>query len=244
MRRSFRDVGGGWQNAAMSRAAGGNGGVQAPRLGDLRGQVRAAEDLPEGDAATLAVDAYRDNERFSSIDLTGHNLTGLTLSECALVDVTVTDADLRAARITDTSLTRLNAPVLRAAHSVWREASIQDSRIGSGELYDAQLSTLLVSRSKISFLNLRGGTLRDVAFEDCLIDELDLSEASARRLAFPGCTIAMLDVSRAHLEHVDLRGARIGGIRGIDSLHGVTVDAAQLIDLAPLLAAHLGIRVG
>lgn len=227
----------------MSRASG-NGGVQAPRLGDLRGQARAGETLDEGDPATLTVDAYRDNERFSGIDLTGRNLGGLSLSECALFDVTVTDADLRAARVTDTSLTRLNAPVLRAAHSVWRDVSIQDSRIGSGELYDAQLNTLLVSRSKIGFLNLRGGTLRDVAFEDCMVDELDLSGASAARLAFPGCTIAMLDVSRAHLEHVDLRGARIDGIRGIDSLHGVTVDTAQLLDLAPLLAAHLGIRIG
>jgi len=228
----------------MNTVAGRNGGVQAPRLGDVRRQARAAEDLDEGDPATLAVDAYRDNERFSGLDLTGRNLGGLTLSECALVDVTVTDADLRAARVTDTALTRLNAPVLRAPHSVWRDVGIEHSRIGSGELYDAELTTLLIGQSKIGFLNLRGSVLRDVAFEDCTIDELDLSEASATRLAFSGCAIAMLDVSRARLEHVDLRGARVDGIRGIDSLSGVTVDAAQLTDLAPLLAAHLGIRVG
>jgi uncharacterized protein YjbI with pentapeptide repeats len=227
----------------MSASAGTNRGVQAPRLGDLRRLARAADGLDEGDPATLAVDAYRDNERFFGLDLTGRRLSGLTLSECALVDVTVTDADLRAVRITDTPLTRLNAPVLRAPHSVWRDASVEHSRIGSGELYDAELNTVLIGQSKIGFLNLRGSVLRDVMFEDCTVDELDLSEASAARLAFPGCTIAMLDVSRARLENVDLRGARIYGIRGIDSLHGVTVDSAQLMDLAPLLAAHLGIRI-
>lgn len=230
----------------MSASAGKNRGVQAPRLGDLRRHAQKMGEpdrLGEGDVATLAVDAYRDNERFSSLDLTGRELSGLTLSECALVDVTVTDADLRAVRITDTAITRLNAPVLRAPRSVWRDVSIEHSRIGSGELYDAELNTVLIGQSKVGFLNLRGSVLRDVVFEDCILDELDLSEASTARLAFPGCTITMLDVSRARLENVDLRGARIDGIRGIDSLHGATVDSAQLMDLAPLLAAYLGIRI-
>lgn len=231
----------------MGASTGKSRSTQGPRLGELRREAQRGLEpgrLRDGDPADLRIDAYRDNERYDGVDLTGRQLSGLTLSECALVDVTVTEADLHAARVTDTAITRLNAPVLRAAHSVWRDVSIEHSRIGSGELYDAELNTVLITQSKLGFLNLRGAVLRDVAIEDCVIEELDLSEASASRLVCTGCSIAMLDVSGARLENVDLRGARVDGIRGIDNLRGVTVDAAQLMDLAPLLAAHLGIRVG
>ncbi|MEY7980220.1 pentapeptide repeat-containing protein, partial [Streptomyces pilosus] len=43
---------------------------------------------------------------------------------------------------------------------------------------------------------------------------------------------------------VDLRGAAALEIaRGVDRLSGAVVSTAQLLDLAPVLAAELGIRV-
>jgi hypothetical protein len=45
------------------------------------------------------------------------------------------------------------------------------------------------------------------------------------------------------LRHVDLRGADLSEIVGTDALRGVTVSTAQLADLAPVLAANLGISV-
>ena len=50
-------------------------------------------------------------------------------------------------------------------------------------------------------------------------------------------------MSGARLTDVDLSGARLSTIVGIESLRGATISAAQMLDLAPLLAAHLGLRV-
>jgi hypothetical protein len=42
---------------------------------------------------------------------------------------------------------------------------------------------------------------------------------------------------------VELRGARIGISRGWDRLRGVVIDHGQLMELAPELAAQLGLEV-
>jgi hypothetical protein len=62
-------------------------------------------------------------------------------------------------------------------------------------------------------------------------------------MRLPGTTVGTLTVEEARLEGLDLTGGRIGGVRGVGSLRGTVVSATQLLELAPLLAAHLGIDV-
>jgi hypothetical protein len=52
-----------------------------------------------------------------------------------------------------------------------------------------------------------------------------------------------LNVSEAGLSKVDLSGARLGKLIGVESLRGAIVGHQQLLDLAPLLAAQLGLEV-
>jgi hypothetical protein len=42
---------------------------------------------------------------------------------------------------------------------------------------------------------------------------------------------------------VDLRTSAVANIRGVGSMKGAIIDGSQLIDLAPLFATELGIRV-
>lgn len=201
-------------------------------------------ELAAGDVDGLDYDVSVDAESYRAADLTGRNLAGATFSDCEFADVIFDDADLRAARFNDCVLTRVNAPVLKASRSSWRGVEIAQSRIGSGELYDSNLNSLHVSHCKIGYLNLRGSTLRDVLFSDCTIDELDLGGAKATRLAFVDSSIRLLDATRATFAHFDVRGAELRGIRGIDSLRGVTMTEFQLAELSPLFAEHLGITIG
>jgi hypothetical protein len=50
-------------------------------------------------------------------------------------------------------------------------------------------------------------------------------------------------VRGARLADVDLRGARVDSVEGLDGLRGTWITAAQLDGLAPALAAQLGLRV-
>ena len=69
----------------------------------------------------------------------------------------------------------------------------------------------------------RGATLRSVRFSDCSINELNVTEA--------------------RLTKVDLSGARLRSLIGVDNLRGAIINRGQLLDLAPQLAAQLGVEV-
>ncbi len=210
-----------------------------PRIDTIRIVQRT-----EGDAAALDTDDDREFESFTDVDFSGRDLTGLTLRECALNGVDLDDTNLRGGRFIETTLTSVNAPVLRMSRSSWNDVLLERSRVGSAELFDTAWNAVHIRGCKLGYVNLRGSTLRDVIFEDCTIDELDLGGVTATRVAFPGTTVTTLDVTRARLTHVDLRRLDFRRVHGLEGLAGATVNDAQLAELAPLLAAQLGIVVG
>jgi uncharacterized protein YjbI with pentapeptide repeats len=116
-------------------------------------------------------------------------------------------------------------------------------RIGSLEAYESELRSVHFVGCKLSYVNLRGAELLDVAFTDCVIEELDLVQSKVRRVRVDGCRIAHLDVQHSELHDFDLRGAELESIGGLSQLRGTTITPSQLTLLAPLLASELGIRV-
>ncbi len=200
-------------------------------------------DLEEAEARQLAAQQSHDGLRLVGADLTGADLTGATLAECELIDVTAHTTVLQHARLIETRIQRLHAPVLDATRSTWRDVELSGSRIGALDVYDAEIRSTRITGSKFDWINLRSSTLEDVLFEDCSIDELDLGGITASRVAFVGCRVGSLALPHARLEDVDLRGLEIGAIGNLEGLAGATLDTRQVIDLAPALAGHLRIRV-
>jgi uncharacterized protein YjbI with pentapeptide repeats len=102
---------------------------------------------------------------------------------------------------------------------------------------------------KLDAVNFRDSKLTDVVFEDCVLRDVDFGSAQLLRVTFAGSQLTSVDFTKISARDVDLRGARLGsedtpGIKaGYDSLDGTVIDLRQLMTLAPLLAAHLGIRV-
>ncbi len=200
-------------------------------------------DLEEADAAQLNAQDRHDGLRLAGADLTGADLTGATFTECELLDVTAHTTVLQHARLLETRIERLNAPVLDATRSTWRDVELVGSRIGALDVYDAEIRSTRITGTKFDWINLRSSTLEDVLFEDCTIDELDLGAVTASRVAFVNCRARSVALPHARLEDVDLRGLEMGSIANLEGLSGATLDAAQVTALAPLLAAHLGLRV-
>ena len=66
---------------------------------------------------------------------------------------------------------------------------------------------------------------------------------SSGRVTFVDCTVDELDITGATLTAVDLSGARLRSLIGVESLRGAIIGEGQLLDLAPLLAAQLGLEI-
>ncbi|MGN6408523.1 MAG: pentapeptide repeat-containing protein, partial [Curtobacterium sp.] len=163
--------------------------------------------------------------------------------ESVIGTLRVDGTDLRGLRVRDSVVETLDAPVLRASSSSWREVRIAGGRIGSAELYDAGLNGIEFVGMKLGFVNLRGSTLTDVVFRDCVLDELDIADARLLRVSFEGTRIRAAEGSNTRIEHVDLRGADLDRVERLEGFRGATIGADQLYTLAPLLAAQAGYRV-
>lgn len=209
-----------------------------PRIKRRRAGVRSP-----GDATDIGAEDRRHDERFEGGDLSYVDLSDVTFERCDVVGLSLHEADLRAATFSESRLERIDAPVLSAPRSVWHDVVLAGSRIGSAELYESGWRSVELVDCKLGYVNLRGASVRDVRFTRCTVDELDLTNAQATRVAFEDTSLEHLVLAGARLTHTDLRGASLRRVTNLDGLAGATVSTAQLVDLAPLLAAGLGIRV-
>jgi uncharacterized protein YjbI with pentapeptide repeats len=215
-------------------------GTDAPRITlteptDLDGWTPGPGDVLTGDRI--------EGKRIDVFDLAGERLPDLEIEESVIGTLRVDGADLRGLRVRDSVVETLDAPVLRASSSSWREVRIAGGRIGSAELYDAGLNGVEFVGMKLGFVNLRGSTLTDVVFRDCVVDELDIADARLLRVSFEGTRIRAAEGSNTRIEHVDLRGADLDRVERLEGFRGATIAADQLYTLAPLLAAQAGYRV-
>lgn len=213
-------------------------GTAAPVLGFER-----PGSLSTLDASALSARTGYDGVLVDGGDLSDVDLTASSFTECELIGLTLTDAQLRGARFVDSLVVSSFAPSLSAARTTWRRCEVESPRWGSAELFDAEFDSVRISGGKIDFLNLRGAKLINLLIENCTITELDLGGATLDRVALSNCRIETLDVTRAGCTSFDLRTSEFSRINGIDGLRGATIDDYQLSAFASAFADHLGVRV-
>ncbi len=245
-RRPERDVSGGVQHVPMARRAAGTAGgrgtatVRAAR----RPELRLPPLTPYEDDGGLEPDGDYDALDFRETDLTGQDGAGARFMDCALTGCALDEASLRAARLLDTRLTGVRGVGTNLAEATLRDVELLDARLGGTQLHGAVLERVLIRGGKIDYLNLRRARLKDVVFESCVLVEPDFGGARLERVEFVDCALKQADLGAATLVDVDLRGAApLDLSRGVDRLSGAVISPTQLLDLAPVLAAELGVRV-
>ena len=196
------------------------------------------------DARTVGPEDSREGERYDAVDFTDADLEFTSFTSCAFQQVRLNEARLRGARFAEVTLEGVDAAVLAAPRSSWRNVQLTGSRLGSVQLYESTWRSVTIERSKIDYLNARSAQWQDVRWHDCTITELDLGQAVISRMAFEDCRIGTLHTGQARLADVDLRGADLRVLEGLAGLAGSWITVSQLEALAPQLAAHLSISVG
>lgn len=184
-----------------------------------------------------------DAVHFAGFDFAGQAADDAAFLGCRLERCGLDGVSMRRARISETLLDELHATSIDAADSIWRDSLLTVRRIGALLAIGATWSSVRVRGGRLDLVDLSGAKLAGVAFEGCSIGELDLGTVEARDLTLTSCEIELLDVSGARLVRADITGARIGAVKGVDGLRGATITPAQLVDLAPRMAAHLGIKI-
>lgn len=124
-----------------------------------------------------------------------------------------------------------------------RHCVMRRTRLTGLGFAEASLRDALVEDCKLDLANLRFARLERVTFRHCVLGDADFSGSTQRDVRYDGCDLRAAQFSQARLQRVDLRGSRLEGLGGLGDLRGARIGNEQLLELAPALAAHLGLRV-
>ncbi|MFF0039780.1 pentapeptide repeat-containing protein [Streptomyces mirabilis] len=219
------------------------GGASGRGQGARRPEVRLPP-LEPHDGSELEPDGDYDGLEFREADFVGQDGGGATFMDCALTGCALDETRLHHARLLDSVLTGIRGVGTDLAESTWRDVELVDARLGGVQLHGAVLERVLIRGGKIDYLNLRKARLKDVVFEGCVLVEPDFGAARLERVEFVDCVLKGADLTAATLTDVDLRhAAELDIARGVDRLAGAVISQSQLLDLAPVFAAALGVRV-
>jgi uncharacterized protein YjbI with pentapeptide repeats len=206
-------------------------------------------DLPFADYLTphdgpLEQGSEHDTCLFDSVTFEDAEVGNVRFLECAFTAVTFTAGQFRRARFNEVWLRGARVVGTELIESVWLDSPVVSSALSGVEAYGAELRRVVFSGCKLDSVNLRAAELDDVSFENCVLTDVDLAEARLTKVRFAGSELRGVRVRQATMDRVDFRGATAMQIaEGYESLRGAIVDRGQLFELAPGLAATLGIAV-
>ncbi|MET8555658.1 pentapeptide repeat-containing protein [Streptomyces sp. NPDC004959] len=226
-------------SSATPRSARRTLAVRPPRRPELR-----LPSLVDPPAWGLVPDGDYDGVEWRGDTLDEADGGGASFLDCVLRDCALGGTRLTRARFVDSRLEAVRGVGTRLAEATLRDVEVIDARLGGTQAHGAVLERVVVRGGKLDYLNLRGAKLKDVVFEACVLVEPDFGGASLERVAFVDCVVKGADFNKVTLKDVDLRqAAELGVAAGIGGLRGAAISPDQLIDLAPALAAELGMRV-
>ncbi|MBC9728896.1 pentapeptide repeat-containing protein [Streptomyces sp. TRM68367] len=227
----------------MARRVTGESGGSTVVKAARRPEIRLPPLVPYGGG--LEPDGDYDGLEFRDADLAGQDGGGARFMDCALAGCALDETRLTRARFLDSVLTAPRGVGTDLAEATLRDVELTDARLGGIQLHGAVLERVVIRGGKIDYLNLRAARLRDVVFDSCVLVEPDFAGARLERVEFTDCAVKGADFNAATLTDVDLRGAASLDIaRGVDRLAGAVISPGQLVELAEVFAAELGVRVG
>jgi uncharacterized protein YjbI with pentapeptide repeats len=147
------------------------------------------------------------------------------------------------ARLVDVELVRCDLAGCDFSEANFERVRLVDCRCIGIELGNATWRTVTAADCRLDDANFRLTKLTQVRFEGSVCARADFAGAQFEGVAFPDCDLAGADVSKVKCKNVDLRRARLDGLKGVGSLRGATIGIEQLFGLAPGLATAVGLRV-
>lgn len=177
------------------------------------------------------------------LDLNGTvDLAYSTLEQCIL-SADADAIDLTGATVVDVDMSGVRIASLRMRDAGVRRVRISGGRIGTLDLSEALISELDLRDVRIDYLNLGAAKITDLEISECSIRTIDMPQAELSRVRFTATSSDEVDPRGMRAKDVDLRGLDAVAYLDAHSLRGATLTSFQVQQLAPALAAGIGIQI-
>lgn len=177
------------------------------------------------------------------LDLSGTvDLAYATLEQCTL-SADADAVDLTGATVIDVEMSGARIASLRMRDAGVRRVKISGGRIGTLDLSEARISELDLRDARIDYLNLGAAKVTDLDISGCAIRTIDMPQSELTRVRFTATSSDEVDPRGMRAKDVDLRGLDALAYLDANSLRGTTLSYFQVQQLAPVIAAGLGIQI-
>lgn len=185
-------------------------------------------------------------------DLTGVTVSGMAgdvaseharLVESRVDSVTAGRWTLTGATLTDVALADVTATSLVATDGRWRQVDWSGGRVAALDAVRGQWDGVNVRGVRFDYVNLASAHLTDVLFSDCVFETIDLPDAVLTRVAFVDCRAGEVDTRGLTASHLDLRGLDASVFTDVAGLRGATLSEDQTAYHGRAFARALGISV-
>jgi uncharacterized protein YjbI with pentapeptide repeats len=85
--------------------------------------------------------------------------------------------------------------------------------------------------------------LTRVTFEECMLAQTDFLDAQLESVRFHHCDLNRADFRGARMQLCEFRRSDLTGLQGVESLRGSAMEWPDIVELAGVWAAALGIEV-
>lgn len=184
-----------------------------------------------------------ENAHIELLDAVGVRAENMSIDESILERVQFVQAQLEKLGLSDVLLQGCDLSAAKCADGSWLRVHVKGGRLTGIDLSSTTLKDIIFEDCKLDLANFRASKLTRVQFIGCHLQETDFQMATLTNVAFSSSELKKVAFSRANLKHVDARTSQLFDIRGWDSLKGLTLDASQLVAIAPELANELGLLI-
>lgn len=165
----------------------------------------------------------------------------VTFDSASLVEADLTAAQLRESGWSDVAVTGGEFGGLDLLGAAWRRVRVDRGRLSGIILAEAELKDVRFEDAKLDVANFRFAKLAQCEFVRCNLRDADFAGAQLNEVKFIDCDITGGSFAGTRMKSVDLQSTHLENLNGIGGLSGATLSRTQIIELAPELAAALGI---
>jgi uncharacterized protein YjbI with pentapeptide repeats len=194
------------------------------------------------------IELFRDEDTISGVHLENTWLTTADLHKKSFSEARMTRVDFSQVHVArfdvlDCVFDSCNFTTSKFPESSWHRVLVNGARCSGLQMTNGIIRNVRFKNCKLEMVNFRLSRLENVIFEDCVIDDVDFYDAKLKNIEFINCSINEITFASARMVHVDISKSTVEGIRGINSLKGVSISYDQLMQLAPAFATEAGLKV-
>lgn len=186
------------------------------------------------------IDAPRVDDDESKTEISS---TSVELSRTKLDKVVFDPGDYTYIDVSDSILLQCELNTVICFRSIIVRVIITSSQLTGLQLPEGNFKSVTIQSSRVNLTNFRNAGLDACAFIDCDLTEADFSGSTLTNVLFEECMLDTSDFSNCKMKNVQFKNCSLATIQGANALSGATISNQNLIEIAPLLATELKIKI-